>query len=156
MLEKGIYIIKSDGTKELYKEMALVNKKIPNIRIVIEDSIATNSFTTPFFDTIDNCCGNRCRLIMVGVPTPISQIKIIPITVTEQDALLQNRMLNQMFQFREVHVNAWGQRSEHGIISDSYFNNLASCSNDPANQPHCVWIETKKPCPEIEIGRAHV
>ena len=36
------------GGKELYKELYLVNKKIDNLRIVVEDSIATNSFTTDF------------------------------------------------------------------------------------------------------------
>lgn len=138
-----------DGSQELYKEMYLVNKKVDNLRIVVEDSIATNSFTTPYFTPKDGCCGDRCRIIKSGVPTPISNIKVIPIPATAQDIYKQNKMLDQMFQFRVVHENAWGQRSEYGIVSDQYFNNLSGCARDGSTQPHCVWLEMKTPCPEI-------
>lgn len=137
------------GGKELYKELYLVNKKVDNLRIVVEDSIATNSFTTPFFTTTDTCCGDRCRIVKVGVPTPMGEIKIIPIPATKADKAKQNALLFKKFQFRFVDENAWGQRSEHGLISDEYINNLAGCSIDAGNLPHCLWLETKAPCPEI-------
>ena len=138
-----------DGSKELYKELYLVNKQVDNLRIVVEDSIATNSFTTPFFTTDNPCCGDRCRIIKSGVPTPMARIKVVPIAPVDADKLRQNNLLFKMFQFRFVDENAWGQRSEHGLISEQYFNNLAGCSRDAAGQPHCVWLETKTPCPEI-------
>lgn len=146
---KSLCRYKSDGTKELYKEMLLVNKKVDNMRIVIEDSIATNSFTTPFFTPADGCCGVGCRLVQTGVPTPMQRIKVVPIPATPADRNLQNTLLNQMFQFRFRDENAWGQLSEYGLISDQFFNNLAGCSKDAQSQPHCVWLETKTPCPEI-------
>lgn len=152
---KGRIAIKSlcrylpDGTSELYKEMALVNKKMPNIRIVIEDSIATNSFTTPFFNKGNNCCGDTCRIIKTGLATPMQQIKIIPIPVTAGVANKQNRMFNQIFQFRIREENAWGKVSEYGLISDKYNNTLAGCSTDASSQPSCVWLELNTPCPEI-------
>lgn len=150
---KGRIAIKSlcrylpDGTKELYKEMALVNKKIPNIRIIIEDSIATNSFTTPFFDKGNNCCGDKCRIIKTGLTTPMQEIKIIPIPVSAADAGNQNRMFNQIFQFRIQEENVWGKVSEYGLISDAY-NNSGGCSTDSSSQPHCVWLELNTPCPD--------
>jgi hypothetical protein len=138
-----------DGTPELYKEMLLVNKKITNARIVIEDSIATNSFTTPFFTPKNSCCGDCNRIIKVGVPTPMADIKVVPIPATPADADIQNELLFKMFKFRFKDINGWGQVSEHGKISDSFFNNLSACSKDAAGSPHCVWLETKTPCPEI-------
>lgn len=146
---KSLCRYKPDGTKDLYKELYLVNKKVDNLRIVVEDSIATNSFTSLFFQTKDSCCGDPCRIIKSGVPTPMAKITVVPIAPTDTDKLKQNLMLFQMFQFRFVDENAWGQRSEHGLISEQYFNNLAGCSRDAAGQPHCVWLETKTPCPEI-------
>lgn len=153
---EGRIVIKSlckifpDGSKELFKSLHLVNKKVDNIQIIVEDSIATDSFSTPFFNPIDGCCGSRCRIIKTGVPTPMGQIKVVPIPATSADKLVQNLMMDQMFQFRFLYVNAWGQRSEHGIISkDPYFNNISGCSKDRVNQPHCVWLEAKTPCPEI-------
>ncbi len=138
-----------DGTKELFKALFLVNKKVDNLQIVIEDSIKTDSFTTPFFTSQDNCCNDIGRIIKSGVPTPMGEINVVPIAVTDADKLKQNTMLFKMFQFRFKDENAWGQVSEHGLISDSYFNNLAGCSKDAAGQPHCVWLETKTPCPDI-------
>ena len=138
-----------DGSAELYKELHLVNKKVNNLRIVVEDSIATNSFTTPFFTPKDGCCGDRCRIIKSGVPTPMGHINVIPIPATAQDIYKQNKMLDQMFQFRFIHENAWGQKSEYGLVSDQYYNNLSGCARDGSTQSHCVWLETKTPCPEI-------
>ncbi len=149
MAIKSFCKIKPDGNKELVKYLYLVNKKIDNLQIVVEDSIQTNSFTTPFFTSKNICCGDPCRIIKSGVPTPMGQIKVVPIAVTESDKLKQNTMLFKMFKFRIVDENAWGQRSEHGLISDAYFNNLAGCSRDAAGQPHCVWLETLTPCPDI-------
>ena len=146
---KSLCRYKTDGTKELYKELYLVNKQVDNLRIVVEDSIATNSFTTPFFDITHNCCEDRCRIIKSGVATPMAKIKIVPIYNVASDTLKQNTMLSKMFQFRFVDENAWGQRSEHGLISEQYFSNLGACSKDAAGLPRCVWLETKKPCPEI-------
>lgn len=146
---KSLCRYKPDGTKELLKFLFLVNKQVDNIMIPVEDSIATESFTTPFFTTPDPCCGDRCRLIKSGVPTPMARINIVPITPTDADKLKQNLLFNQMLQFRFVYENAWGQRSEHGLISEQYFNNLAGCARDYSGQPHCVWLETKTPCPEI-------
>lgn len=137
-----------DGNKQLYKELYLVNKKVKNIRIVVEDSIATNSFTTPFFDTNNPCFSNPCRIIGVGVEEPNDKIKITPIPITEPNKK-QNRMLNKMFKFRFKYVSVWGQASEHGVISDSYFANLSGCSNDNSFIPSCVWISQRLPPPEI-------
>lgn len=138
-----------DGSKELYKELVLVNKKIPNARIVVEDSIATDSFTTPFFTPKNSCCGDCNRIIKVGVPTPMADIKVVPILATPADEKVQNELLFKMFKFRFKDINGWGQVSEHGKISDPFFNNLSACSKDASGSPHCVWLETKTPCPEI-------
>lgn len=146
---KSICKYRPDGSKFLLKEMYLVNKNVENIRIVIEDSIATNSFSTPFFDTQNSCCGDRCRLIKIGVPTPNEEIEIIPIPATEEQKKNQNRLYQKMFSFRFKFVNVWGQVSEHGIISDKYYNNITSCDNDASNFPHCLWLKTILPCPEI-------
>lgn len=149
MTIKSLCRYKLDGTKELYKELYLVNGKVDNLRIVIEDAIATNGFTTNFFRTTDYCCGDLCRIIKSGVPTPMQKITVLPIIPTEADRMKTNTMLYKMFQFRFVDENAWGQRSEHGLISEQYFVNLAGCSRDSTKLPHCVWLVTKKPCPEI-------
>ena len=146
---KSIERFKPDGTKEIYKEMHLVNKKVKNIRIVIEDSIATNSFTTPFFTSNNSCCGPICREIQLGVPVPNDKIEIEPISPNVDDLKKQNRLFQKMVKFRFKHVNVWGQVSEHGIISDPYRGNLSGCSLDASGQPHCVWVKTKKPCPDI-------
>jgi len=146
---KSFCKIKSNGDKELVKFLYLVNSKIENLQIVVEDSIQTNSFTTPFFTSKNICCGDPCRIVKSGVPTPMGKIKVVPIQVTDTDKFKQNTMLFKMFKFRVVDENAWGQRSEHGIISDPYFNNLAGCSRDAAGQPHCVWLEMLTPCPDI-------
>jgi len=138
-----------DGSKELYKELYLVNKKVDNLRIVVEDSVATNFFTTPFFTPKNPCCDYPHQIIKSGVPTPNDQINIVPIPVTADDKNKQNTTLFKMIQFRILDENAWSQRSEHGIISDQYFNSLAGCSRDASTQPHCAWLETKVPCPEI-------
>lgn len=138
-----------DGTKELYKELYWVNGYSQNHRLVIEDSIATNSFTTPFFGTPDICCGDCKDIIKSGVPTPMGCISKEDIPPTDEDKKKQNRLLNKMFQFRLKEINVWGQASEHGVISDGYFNNIGGCSKDAANLPHCWLLKFKRPCPTI-------
>jgi len=146
---KSLCKILPDGSKELYKEIVFSNKKIPNARLVVEDSIATDSFTTPFFTPKNDCCGDCSRLIKVGVPTPMADIKVKEIAVTPADLKEQNELFYKMFKFRFKDINAWGQVSEHGKISEPYLNAISACSKDTANSPHCVWLETKTPCPEI-------
>ncbi len=143
---KSIKKIFPDGTEELYKELLLVNKKIDNIRIVIEDSIKTNSFTTPFFKA-NNCegCGS---IVKVGVPTPMAKIEIKNVPLGPDDKPSDSLMFG-MFQFRLVDENAWGQRSEHGLISEQYFSQLSGCITDTLFQSGCVWLETLVPSSEV-------
>lgn len=146
---KSLCKILPSGEKELYKELVFVNKKIPNARLVVEDSIATDSFTTPFFTPKNDCCGDCSRLIKVGVPTPMADIKVKEIPVTPADLKEQNELFYKMFKFRFKDINAWGQVSEHGKISEPYLNSISACSKDTVNSPRCIWLETKTPCPEI-------
>lgn len=143
---KSIKKIFPDGTEELYKELLLVNKKIDNIRIVVEDSIKTNSFTSSFFK--ENKCEGCGSIIKVGVPTPMAKIEIkdMPLGIGDKPS---DSLMFGMFQFRFVDENAWGQRSEHGLISEQYFSQLSGCITDTSFQSGCVWLETSAPSSEI-------
>lgn len=83
----------------------------------VEDCIATNSFnaaTHPRFDLPD-----REQLISLGIPSPNDCISVVPVKTGK----ILNRTKYKAYQFRIQQVDVYGRPSEHGVISDLFYQN---------------------------------
>lgn len=117
------------------KQLVWVNG-IGNIhQLDVEASIATNNFTTAFF----NRCANECAHINMCVPDPCEclQAEWVPIGVA--DLSLNNDMLDSPFQFIFKHVYYDGRESEWSIPSTTYYQSTRGC-NSTAGFSRCIKL----------------
>lgn len=100
----GKYLIFVDGINEYF--------------IDVEASIATNSFSTPFFSY---CTTDPCDFVRLCVPDPrpCPTFSIIPLT--EQTKSLPNDLLDKTMQFRYQHVYYDGRESIWSKISSPFY-----------------------------------
>ncbi len=118
-LELRSYIIPSTNIESNYKFLIFTTNNSQQYYISVDDSIATNSFTTsPYFDGAGTFY-DSLELVHLGVPTPLSEILINPVTPIPADAEKQNFIIKQGFQFRVKFIDVYGRESEHGIISNT-------------------------------------
>lgn len=107
------------------KQLIWVNG-IGNIfQLDVEASIATNNFTTDFF----NRCPYPCAYIQMCVPDPCDCLKAEWIPITEDDISLNNYMLDNPFQFIYKHVYYDGRESEWSLPSTTYYQSTKGCDS---------------------------
>jgi hypothetical protein len=118
-------------------------------QIHVEDSIATNGFTHPFFNLGTECC-NVCDIITLGAPAkPTSCIEITPIQRenTEEEKNRINFLKNKTWQFRLKYIDVWGRESLHGVISSMYaYYSEEKCINKDKLEPRCLQLEFDGGC----------
>lgn len=118
-LELRSYINPSTNIESNFKFLIFTLNNSQQYYISVDDSIATNSFTTsPYFDGAGTFY-DPLELVHLGVPTPLSEILINPVTPSGGDAEKQNFITKQGFQFRVKFIDVYGRESEHGIISNT-------------------------------------
>lgn len=115
-----------------------------------DDLIATNGFTLPYFANNSGDC-DRCTWFNLGRPKPLGCIGINPVardTSDEEELTKANLMSYKGWQFRLKTVDIYGRSSEHGIISDNYFNQIGNtCLGNSAGLPRCVRLRFPAGCP---------
>ncbi len=121
-LEMRSYVDKVTLKETNFKFLIFANNYKNQFCISVEDSIATNGFTTPFF-TSSAAFYEQIELIHLGVPTPLKCIglntpnKYVPVAADQQ---LQNAIINNGWQVRIKNIDFFGRESEHGLISDQF------------------------------------
>lgn len=112
----------------------------------VEASIATNNFTTPFFQ---KCSPNPCDFVKLCVPEICGCIhaEFIPLDVSE--AGLSNQMLNKGVKFMVKHVYYDGRESEWSAWSTLYYQETNSCFAGNAGLSRCMRLR-------IPVGNAMV
>ena len=145
----AVYKYKDKAGKEYTKTWIFITDDHSRTKqINVEDAIATNGFSHPFFenglsneDNVMGCC-DLCTMITMGAPTkPTGCIDISPVVRpdTEEEKAKPNPMNFRVWQWRLKHTDVWGRESIHGVISRQYFNSPStSCTSDETKYPRCV------------------
>lgn len=135
------------GEEDNYKFLIMTNSIGDQLLIEVTSSIATQSFSTPsvnpgdrFFNPMESYYTQK-EMILLGVPSPLTQIGIDPIGQDADSLILQNNMVREGYQFRVKFVDIFGRESEHGIISDNYISSVGGgCIQSSNGQPRCVNV----------------
>lgn len=121
-------------------------------QIDVEASIATNFFTTPFFDV----CPDPCAYIQMCVPKPCDVITAEYIAYKLGDEKLNNKIFNRTFQFIYRHVYYDGRASEWSNTSTMYVSDTGICLETVENTAaRCMRLRINIGNPlveKIEIG----
>lgn len=116
-------------------------------QIDVEASIATNFFTTPFFDI----CPDPCAYIRMCVPQPCDLITAEYIPLADTDRKLPNKIFNRTFQFIYRHVYYDGRASEWSKPSTTYFSDTGLCLEKVENSaPRCMKLRIPIGNPMVE------
>lgn len=116
------YFDKATGKETDFKFLIFANNKTNQFCISVDDSIATNSFSTAYF-TASGAFYNPIELIHHGVPTPLNKIGINTPTAyvpAATDVTKQNLIVRSGWQFRVKFIDIYGRETEHGIISEQF------------------------------------
>lgn len=117
-------------------------------QINVEDAIATNGFSVPFFADME-CC-DICTMITMGAPAkPTGCISITPIerVDTPEERSKYNILNFRIWQFRLKAIDVWGRESIHGVISKQYYNSpQTSCTNNEILYPRCIDLTFDAGC----------
>lgn len=116
----------------------------------VEASIATNNFTTPFFDR----CANECAHIKMCVPDPCECLQAEWVPTAVADISLSNMMLDSPFQFIFKHVYYDGRESEWSSPSTTYYQSTKGCDTT-AGFSRCIKLRVPVGNPfvdRIKIG----
>lgn len=137
------YVDRSTGLESYFTFLIFAYNIGPQFCISVEDSIATNFFSTAFF-TSSSAFYNPLELIHLGVPTPMKEIGInapVAYVPTDEDKNKQNFLNNKATQFRIKQVQIFGRESEHGIISEQYVTVYGGgCIASSNGLPVCVML----------------
>lgn len=143
ILELRSFFDKSTGQETNFKFLIFTNNFVNQFLVSVDDSIATNSFSTGYF-TATSAFYNPIELIHLGVPTPLKTIGLntpVPYTPTAGDLTMQNILVRNGWQFRVKFIDIYGRESEHGIISDQYLTIIGGgCLTASNGLPRCVMI----------------
>lgn len=112
-------------------------------QIDVEASIATNSFTTPFFQR----CADDCALIRMAVPEPCGCLKGEFVPITDAERSLNNFILDKPFQFIYQHVYYDGREGEWSDPSSTYYLLDGGCGDSAAR---CIKLRIPVGNPLVE------
>lgn len=100
----------------------------------VEASIATNSFTTPFFDL----CPDECAPIQMCVPEICGALEGEFIARTQADADLPNKIVGQATQVRIRHKYYDERANEWGDYGRPFYLEAESCYESTQDGPRCI------------------
>lgn len=105
--------------------------------IDVEASIATNNFTTPFFE---RCAPDPCDFVKLCVPEICGCIQgdFIPLAIADQG--LSNNMLDKGFKFMIKHVYYDGRASEWSDWSTLYYQQTETCFFQGIGLSRCMKL----------------
>lgn len=153
MAEKS-YIDPVSKLESNYKELIFTTNNGIQCFLSVEDSIATNSFSTSYF-TSTAAFYNPIELIHLGVPTPLSNIGLntpVAYAPVSSDLTKQNLLVRNGWQFRVKFIDIFGRESEHGIISSQYITVIGGgCLAASNGLPRCVTINFDAGNPLVNI-----
>lgn len=104
--------------------------------IDIEASIATDSFSLPFFED----CTDECDLIKLCVPTPIKVIKAEYIENIGNDNSKTNKISDTGFQFMYRWVYYDGRKSTWSDPSTFYYQASSNCLDNNTGRANCMKL----------------
>ena len=111
-----------------------------------EASIATNGFTTPFF----NICPDPCAMIQLCVPEICGEItgEFVPRTI--ESLGLSNKLLQQTFKFRIRHIYYDLRANEWSDISKPFYIDDKGCFQAIESLPRCIRLKIPIGNPMVE------
>lgn len=113
----------------------------------VEASIATNSFTTPFFDL----CPNDCSNLQLCVPETDGCLTGEFIPYVNTDAGLSNFMTDKGFKFAYRYVYYDGRVSELSDRSTLYYQDTKGCFDNSQGFARCMKFRIPIGNPQVEI-----
>lgn len=127
----GVTLVWTDGVNEIGA-------------LDVEASIATNSFTTPFFER----CSEPCDFIKLCVPDPCGCLTGSFVPVTDADKALSNTIIDTGFKFSYRWVYYDGRASIYADPSTLFYQD-AKCFDSNEGLPRCIKLR-------VPIGNAMV
>jgi len=120
--------------------------------IDVEASIATNSFTTPFFDT----CPDICAYTQMCVPEPCGALvgEFIPLDAADVD--LTNHLIDKGVKVRFDWLYYDQRVSEMSDISSLYFQDSKGCFDSSEGFPRCLKFRIPIGNPLVDKIRFYV
>lgn len=104
--------------------------------IDVEASIATNFFTTPFFQR----CADPCAYIQMCVPDPCGCLKGEFVSRSNADAGKSNNLLDVAIQLSYRHVYYDGRASIWADPSTTFYQDSKGCFDTSEGLPRCIKI----------------
>lgn len=118
------------------KSLIWVNGDGPIGQIDTEASIATDFFTTPFFER----CSEGCEMIQMCVPDPCGCLMGDFVPLTENDKGLKNNLLDMGFQFAYMFEYYDGRRSIWSNPSTLFYQDTKGCFDNAEGFPRCIKL----------------
>lgn len=120
----GKYLVWTDGTDT------------PIGYLDTEASIATNNFTTPFFDR----CADPCAYVQMCVPEPCGCIQAEFVPLPDDEVGLNNNLVDTPVQIMFQHVYYDGRESIWSDRSKVYYQNSRGCFENASGFSRCLKI----------------
>lgn len=111
----------------------------------VEASIATNFFTTPFFDI----CSDPCAYIQLCVPEICQCIVAEFVPLSQADYNKSNYIVDKTFKFMVKHVYYDGRASEYSPFSSLYYQNI-DCLGGLIGAARCIKLRVPVGNPMVE------
>lgn len=132
------------------KALIWTNGKHPIGMIDTEASIATNFFTTDFFQR----CGDPCDMIRMCVPDPCGCLVGEFVPLEEGDKGKKNNILDVGIMLSYMHEYYDGRRSIWADPSTLFFQDTKGCFDNPEGFPRC--IRTRIPIGGPMVDKIHI
>lgn len=114
--------------------------------IDVEASIATENFSTPFFDI----CRDDCAYIQLCVPQPQGCINAEYVPLSPEDNGKVNYITDKGLKFMYQHEYYDGRRSEWSDRSSLYYIGVNSCFSNDSAIPRCMKFDVPMGNPMVD------
>lgn len=112
----------------------------------VEASIATNNFTTPFFDR----CADKCELIQLCVPDPCGCLKGEFVPSSPDDKNKKNNIVNVGIKLFFKHEYYDGRQSIWSDPSTLFYQDAQGCFDNADGLPRCIKVRVPVGNPLVE------
>lgn len=113
----------------------------------VEASIATNNFSTPFFDR----CADPCALLQMCVPDPCGCLKGEFVPVSLADAGLKNNLLDVGIKIAYRHIYYDGRAGIYSDPSTLFYQDTRGCFDSGEGFPRCIKMRVPIGNPLVEL-----